>query len=182
MKAFIFLIGAFLICNSPTFSQQKMKTKTADTKVKMKGTGITNTNLNNNLQADTVQAAELVRLSKTWMDAMMRHDSATLENIMGAEYKLKKGDGTVVAERAMWLNNLFNHLKISKFEQSAFSAEVFGNVGIVTSMYSWAGTMHNNQFDSKGHITDVWLKRSNRWQVVSRTAVPFPGSNTLEGK
>ena len=180
MKAFIFLIGAFLICNSPTFSQQKMKTKTNDTKVKVKGDDVVNNDLT--VQADTVQGAELVKLSKTWLDAMMRHDSASLENIMAAEYNLKKGDGTVVAERAMWLNNLFNHLKISRFEQSAWNAQVYGNVGIVTSMYSWAGTMHNNQFDSKGYITDVWLKRNNRWQIVSRTSAPFPGSNTLEGK
>lgn len=180
MKAFIFLIGAFLIFNYPTFSQQKMKTKTNDTKVKVKGDDVVNNNFN--VQADTVQAAELVKLSKTWMDAMMRHDSATLENIMAAEYKLKKGDGTVMMERADWLNNLYNNLKISRFDQSAMNAQVYGNVGIVTSMYSWAGTMHNNPFDSKGYITDVWLKRNNRWQIVSRTGVPFPGSNTLEGK
>jgi len=179
MKVFIFLIGAFLIFASPIFSQQKMKTKTNDTKVKVKG-DVVNNNLN--VQADTVQAAELVQLSKTWMDAMMQHDSAMLENIMAAEYKLKKGDGTVVMERAGWLNNLFHNLKISRFEQTAINAQVYGNIGIVTSMYSWAGTMHNNPFDSKGYITDVWLKRNNRWQIVSRTSAPFPGSNTLEGK
>ena len=175
MKTFLFLITA-LIFNYQTFSQQKMKTKMKDTKVKIKGESVTN------LQNDTERAKELVGLSKTWMDAMMQHDSSKLETMMGAEYKLKKGDGTVVAERAMWFNNLFNHLKISKFVQSDMSAEVFGNVGVVTSMYSWSGTMHNNQFDSKGYITDVWLKRNNRWQVVSRTSAPFPGSNTLEGK
>ena len=180
MKVFIFLIGAFLIFNSSTFSQQKMKTKTNDTKVKVKGNDVVNNTLN--VQADTVQATELVKLSKTWLDAMMQHDSSKLVSMMAAEYKLKKGDGTVVAERAMWLTNLFHNLKISRFEQSAMNAQVYGNVGIVTSMYSWAGTMHNNPFDSKGYITDVWLKRNNSWQVVSRTSAPFPGSNTLEGK
>jgi hypothetical protein len=49
-------------------------------------------------------------------------------------------------------------------------------------MYSWSGTMNGNQFDSKGYITDVWVKQNNRWQVISRTSAPFPGSNTLEGK
>jgi hypothetical protein len=180
MKAFIFLIGALLIFTSPTFSQQKMKTKTNDIKVKVKGDDAVKNNLN--VQADTIQAAELLRLSKTWMDAMMQHDSSKLETMMAAEYNLKKGDGTVVADRAMWMNNLFHNLKISRFEQSAFHAEVYGDVGIVTSMYTWAGTMHNNPFDSKGYITDVWLKRNNRWQVVSRTSAPFPGSNTLESK
>ncbi|MEO6405086.1 MAG: nuclear transport factor 2 family protein [Ferruginibacter sp.] len=173
MKAFIFFIGALFIFNSPIFSQQKMKTKTNETKVKMKG---------DILQADKEQAAELVQLSKTWMDAMMQHDSSKLESLMAAEYNLKKGDGTVVMERAGWLNNLFHNLKIDRFDQSGISALVFGNVGIVTSLYTWSGSMHNNQFDSKGYITDVWLKRNNRWQVVSRTSAPFPGSNTLEGK
>jgi hypothetical protein len=180
MKVFIFLIAALIIFKSPGFSQQKTKTKTDHAKVKVQGQGFAGDNLN--LQADTIQAVELVGLSKKWMDAMMKHDSTQLETIMAAEYNLKKGDGSVAAERAMWLYNLYNHLKISRFEQSSISAQVYGNIGIVTSMYSWAGTMHNNQFESKGYMTDVWLKRNNHWQVVSRTSATFPGSNTLEGK
>jgi len=180
MKVFIFLIGALIIFRAPTFSQQKMETKSDHTKVKVQGAEAASDYLN--LQADSVQAVELVRLSKTWMDAMMKHDSMKLETIMAAEYNLKKGDGTVVAARALWLDNLYNHLKISKFEQSGINAQVYGNIGIVTSMYSWIGTMNNNQFESKGYMTDVWLKRNNHWQVVSRTSAPFPGSNTLEGK
>ncbi|MEO7264099.1 MAG: nuclear transport factor 2 family protein [Ferruginibacter sp.] len=179
MKIFLIITATLFIFNSPTFSQQKMKTKNNETKVKMKGEMV---NMNTKVESDTMQAAELVKLSKTWMDAMMQHDSSKLEIMMAAEYNLKKGDGTVVMERAGWLNNLFHNLKIDKFEQSGISALVFGNVGIVTSLYTWAGSMHNNQFDSKGYITDVWLKRDNRWQVVSRTSAPFPGSNTLEGK
>ena len=179
MKVFIFIIGALIIFKSSAFSQQKIDTKT-NTNVRVQGEKVASDYLT--LQADTIQAAELVHLSKTWMDAMMKHDSMKLETIMAAEYNLKKGDGTVVADRAMWLNNLYNHLKISKFEQSGISAQVYGNIGIVTSMYTWAGTMRNNQFASKGYVTDVWLKRNNRWQVVSRTSATFPESNTLEGK
>jgi len=180
MKVFIFLFGALIIFKSPGFSQQKTKTKTDHAKVKVQGEDAATGYVN--LQADTIQAAELVLLSKTWMDAMMKHDSLTLQTVMAAEYKLKKEDGSVMADRAMWLNNLYNNLKISKFEQSAIGAQVYGNIGIVTSTYNWAGTMHNNQFESRGYITDVWLKRNNHWQVVSRTSAPFPGSNTLEGK
>jgi hypothetical protein len=179
MKAFLILTAAFLVFNSTAFSQEKMKVKTDESKVKVKGEDVTNYN---NIQADTMQAAQLISLSKTWMDAMMQLDSSKLETMMAGEYNLKKADGTIVMERSMWLNNLFHHLKISRFDQSGLSAQVFGNVGIVTSLYSWSGTMNNNAFDSKGYITDVWVKRNNRWQVISRTGVPFPGSNTLEGK
>jgi hypothetical protein len=116
------------------------------------------------------------------MDAMLRHDKAKLEELIGPDYVLRGWDGTAPdTPRAAWLDNLFNHLKIDRWEQTAISARVYGDVGVVTSMYSWAGTFRDKPFDSKGFLTDVWLRRNKRWQVVSRTSGHMPGSKTLYG-
>ena len=175
MKPIMLFTAAILIFCSTCFSQEKMKTKTRDSKVKVKDDGsITNTK-NNNLQADSVQAAELVQLSKTWMDAMKSLNKPVLEDLMAPEYSLRGPDGVIAVHRDVWLNTLFNNLKIDRFDQSGISAQVYGDVGVVTSLYNWAGSMRYNPFESKGYITDIWVRRINHWQVVSRT------SGILEG-
>jgi hypothetical protein len=62
------------------------------------------------------QKAELERLSREWMDAMLAHDKPKLEELMGAEYSLRAWDDARVIGRAVWLDTLFNHLKIIRWE------------------------------------------------------------------
>lgn len=50
--------------------------------------------------------------------------------------------------RARWLDNLFNHLEIRQWEQGDITAHVYGAIGVVTSTYHWAGTMHEQAFDA----------------------------------
>ncbi|MEO6252208.1 MAG: nuclear transport factor 2 family protein [Ferruginibacter sp.] len=131
---------------------------------------------------DSASAAELIRLSKLWMKAMLHHDSTLLNELMAPEYRLQKWDGKVIAYRALWLDNLFHNIKIINWEQSDFIAQVYGDVAIVTSLYGWTGTGFDKEFDSKGYLTDVWVRHNNHWQVVSRTNGVFEGSKTLYNK
>ena len=128
---------------------------------------------------DSASEAELIRLSKLWMEAMLNLDSTVLNELMAPEYRLQKWDGKVIAYRASWLDNLFHHIKIAHWEQSDFIAQVFGDVAIVTSLYGWTGKGFDKKFDSKGYLTDVWVLHNNHWQVVSRTNGVFEGSKTL---
>lgn len=126
-------------------------------------------------------AAELERLSKTWMDAMLHHDKDGLESAMAPEFVLRGDAQRPDIVRASWLDNLFHHLDIKKWEQTNISAQVYGDVGVVTSTYAWTGNFQGRAFDSRGACTDVWRATAARWQVVSRTCIPFPGSHTLGG-
>ena len=127
-------------------------------------------------------AAELERLSREWTDATLRHDMVKLEELMAPEYVLRFWDGYVPdVVRSVWLDNLLNHIKVDRWEQKSISAHIYGNTGIVTSKYIWAGTKFDKPFDSMGFITDVWVRRHKHWKVVSRTSGAIPGS-TINGK
>lgn len=129
------------------------------------------------------QSAELERLSREWTDAMLAHNKVKLEELMGSEYVLRTWDGNApVTPRSVWMDVLFNRLKIVHWEQKSLSAQVFGDTGIVTSKYIWDGSMGDKSFTSKGYITDIWLRRNGRWQVVSRTSGAIPDSVTVDGK
>ena len=188
MKPLLFVTMAFLfICFcTQTFAQQKIKSKGNEAKVKIKTINSTDKNSvliqNNLLPSDSTEGLELIRLSKLWMDAAVRLDSTVLLELMSPEYRLLRPTGGTPTYLKAWLDNLFNHLKASKWDQSNFNAQVYGDVGLVTSQYAWAGTFHDKPFDSKGYLVDVWLRRNNRWQVVSRTSGVFDGYKTKEGK
>ena len=180
MKLFLFfVITLFMVFSFSAVSQEKIKSKEKNIKIKNMSE---NKDQNDYLKSDSTQEAELTLISKNWMDAILSHDSIALEALMASEYTLRKGDGTVVMPRAGWLNNLFHNLTITRFEQTNVSTQVHGDVGIVTSTYSWAGTFGTNPFDSKGYLTDVWVRRNNHWQVVTRTSGLFEGSKRMDGK
>jgi hypothetical protein len=81
--------------------------------------------------------------------------------------------------RAEWLDNLFRYIQIEHWEQTALRAQVYGDIGVVTSRYAWNGTFHNAPFASAGYLVDVWVRRHNRWQVVSRTSGAVSDGRTL---
>jgi hypothetical protein len=132
--------------------------------------------------ADSSETATLTRLSKKWMDAMLHHDSATLVELMAPEYKLQKWDGTSIIPRSVWMNNLFHHIKIDHFEQSNIVSQVYGDVAVVTSVYSWSGAFYDHAFNDQGYLVDTWVRRNNKWQVITRSGGVFPGGKTLTGK
>ena len=131
---------------------------------------------------DTMIEAELIRLSKQWMDAMLNHDSVGLLKLMSPDYYLQGWDtaNNRKTYRADWLDNLFKRIRITKFQQSSFKAQVFGDVGIVSSFYSWEGSFATKDFSNNGFIMDVWMRKNNKWQVTSRTAGIFPGGTVME--
>jgi ketosteroid isomerase-like protein len=170
-KILIALFLSAFIAHAHVSSQDHFQTKSSGKKNRI-----------NVFAIDSTTIRELERLSKVWMDAMLRHDSTMLNDFLGAEYRLQRWDGKVMAYRAIWLDNLYHHIKITHWEQTDIHAQVYGDVAIVTSLYSWAGTFHDKAFDSKGYLTDVWVRHNNHWQVVSRTNGTFEGSKTLYAK
>ncbi len=132
--------------------------------------------------ADSTEKEKLEQLSKAWMNAMISHDTSTLKYLMSPEYKLQRWDGSTPVYLSTWLDNLLNHIKIVKFEQSNIYAQIHGDVALVTSLYSWEGTFNDHPFDSKGYIVDTWVRNNNHWQVISRTNGTFTGSKTLDNK
>ena len=133
---------------------------------------------------DSTVEEEIKSLSYLWMDAMLKHDSVTLNRLMAADYTLHSWDGNKsrMTPRSTWLYNLFNNLQITRWEQTAVSIQVYGDVAIITSSYNWSGNFFKTNFDSQGYLADIWVRKNNQWQVVSRTAGTLPESKTLDGK
>jgi hypothetical protein len=53
--------------------------------------------------------------------------------------------------------------------------DVIENTATVQSKFYWSGAFGDRKFiDSSSILIDTWMKRSQRWQVVSRLRVDKP--------
>lgn len=117
----------------------------------------------------TAEEAELIGLSREWMDAAIRHDWAKLDRIMAPEFTLQIWDASRAPQpRDKWLETLRNRLTDWKSDYTAISARVFGNVGVVYSRYRWSGKLDGKPFNDGGLMIDVWQKHKGKWRVVAR--------------
>ena len=51
---------------------------------------------------------------------------------------------------------------------------VYGDFGVVVAHYEWRGSFMGESFDYQGHITDVWVRREDRWWILSSSASLLP--------
>src|SRR3546814_17176983 len=78
-------------------------------------------------EAGKATSAKLEKLSTQWMDSMLRKDKVRLEELMAPEFVLHTAHPTYPeTPREMWLDNLFNHLVIDKWQQTDIFSGVAG--------------------------------------------------------
>ncbi|MGH9555327.1 MAG: nuclear transport factor 2 family protein [Terriglobales bacterium] len=117
----------------------------------------------------TPEEAELIRLSREWMDAAIARDWGKLDAIMAPEFTLQAWDATRRPQpRDQWMEALRTRLKDWKIDFTAMSARVFGDFAVVYSRYRWAGALDGQPFEDGGLMVDVWQRRAGRWMVVAR--------------
>ena len=121
---------------------------------------------------------DLLARARELQQAITLRDSAKAESMLAPEYtlhfidrymqgSLQKSPG---APRGKWLADAFKHVSNGPLEWAINDVRVYEDIGVVTSHYRWIGTYYNQGFQSEGFITDVWLYRDGRWQLLSSTA------------
>jgi ketosteroid isomerase-like protein len=126
--------------------------------------------------AQGATGAELITLTKAWINAVNAKDRPKLEALMAPDFTLYGWDGELWAKRPQWLENLFHiYSKIDAYEHKDIAPRVYGDFANVTSTWYWRGTRSGEPFEEHGYVVDTWRKANGRWQVVSRTSVTLPG-------
>lgn len=116
------------------------------------------------------EAAKLVALANEWTDAINSHNRQKLDVLMASDFALYHWNGELGAARSQWLDNLFNHIKITENTLTDAAPQVYGDFGVVTSVGDWIGTFDSKPFSQKCIVVDTWRKSDSRWKVVRRTS------------
>lgn len=115
-------------------------------------------------------------------DAFMAKDLRKLESFFAPDYYFFFTDhnthgslqGMPNAPRGRYPGNILSKLDGGFQEYNIVDVRVYGDFGVVVSHYKWSGTFMGESFDYRGHITDVWVRREERWWILSSSASLIP--------
>jgi len=122
-------------------------------------------------QAKGASVDELETLSQQWMEAAQRHDTATLERLMADDFTLVHPSLDRLTTRAQWMAALprmqtkqfaYKHLKVVHYGPSQ---------AVVSAVILVDALMDGRPFPPNTAVIDLWQKRGDKWQVVTRYAV-----------
>jgi len=109
----------------------------------------------------------LVQLQNDWMDAWRRLDYPRLEEILAPEFTLTSARTDQLVERDQWMRFL-DQARNESFAYSDYRIDVFGDAAVVRSRMRQVATVGDQRWDDTFLLTDIWIRRNGRWQVVAR--------------
>jgi hypothetical protein len=115
-------------------------------------------------------AEELVGLSHELVRAVQEHDTERLDLLLGEEFTLDGAAGTL--DRKELLEAAAGAYELDDYAYEEIDVELFGNTAVVVSRYRQTARLGNRDASGDLRITDVWIRRDGRWQIVRRHATP----------
>jgi ketosteroid isomerase-like protein len=111
---------------------------------------------------------ELVDLSRELVRAVQDHDPARLDAMLAQEFTLLGAAGQL--DRAGLLEAAAGRYVIDDFVYEEIDPEVYGDTALVLSRYEQTARLDGRDVSARMHVTDVWVRRGGRWQIVRRHA------------
>ena len=111
---------------------------------------------------------ELIELSHEVVRAVQHHDRSRLEHLLGAEFTLQGAAGEL--DREAFLEAASGPYEIEDFAYEEIDPEVYGNTAVLVSRYRQRARLDTRDLSHDLRVTDVWVRRDGRWQLVRRHA------------
>jgi len=111
---------------------------------------------------------ELVTLSNELVRAVQQRKPERLETMLAREFTLLGAAGEL--DREELIGAASGRYAIEDFGYEEIDPEVYGDTAVVVSRYSQTATLDGRDVSARLHVTDVWIRRDGRWQIVRRHA------------
>jgi ketosteroid isomerase-like protein len=117
---------------------------------------------------------DVLNTERQWLEAYMKSDFAALERIKADDYNITYSTGEV-------MNKAQEIAKLKSMPAGAFKlntedtkVRLYGDTAVLTGVIiqSWADS--GKPMNARLRYTDVWVKRSGRWQVVAAQLTNIP--------
>lgn len=109
---------------------------------------------------------DVPRLERIWMEAWRQNDRAACADVLGDDFLLTSARG-ILMTKSQWLAAL-DAFKCSAFSWEEMRVRPFGDVALVHARAKQAATVAGQDWSGVFLLTDLWVWRTGRWQVVSR--------------
>jgi hypothetical protein len=115
-----------------------------------------------------IVAHELVQLAQELASAVQRHAGSRLDELLAAEFTLQGAAGQM--DRDEFLQAASGPYEIDEFAYDEIDPEVYGNTAVLVSRYRQVARLGTRDLSHEMHVTDIWVRREGRWQIVRRHA------------
>jgi len=119
---------------------------------------------------------DLLKLAQALNIGVRTHDTAALKDIVANEYQLTGPKFSQPVHREQWLVNCL----LWSFDSATvthISLSSWGEVAVFRSLQDFYNlVVGNNEPSAKSEawVTDLWIKRDERWQLVTRLSERLP--------
>ena len=120
--------------------------------------------------------AEVEQADQDWMAAAFRRDLDACSRFLADEFTMVTNRGSHI-DKAQWLHNMGQ--RVGGDEPPRFldvRVRVYGDTALMTSRNVLRATHDGKVWSGELYLTDVWVRRDGRWQLVRRHA-----SNVVPG-
>ena len=111
---------------------------------------------------------ELVELSHELVRSVQHHDQTRLGELLADEFTLLGAAGEL--DREGLLEAAAGPYEIDSFAYEEIDPELYGNTAVLVSRYRQSGRFGGADVSRELRVTDVWVRRDGRWQIVRRHA------------
>lgn len=111
---------------------------------------------------------ELVDLAHDLVRSVQEHDRGRLETLLASEFTLQGAAGQL--DRDELLEAASGPYQIDEFTYDEIDPEIYGNTAVLVSRYRQRARLDERDLSHELHVTDVWVRREGRWQIVRRHA------------
>ncbi len=126
--------------------------------------------------------SDIRALEERWGASFLNGDRAFILGILGPEFKLMRADEgkMLFTPRDRWLAALDNYT-FHSFDVRVTNVALAGDTAIATVEGNWKVSYSGRGTREERFIlSDTWVKRDGRWQVVYRHSTPFGTVTTPE--
>jgi hypothetical protein len=108
---------------------------------------------------------EIRQRTYEWNQSIIHRDSVLLDHLLANEYSLNG-----IVNRQAWMNNTLHHIvtdTLQVIHEGNFS--FYGSAAKMENDFFWKASVDGNpRIHAEYAVTDIWVKRDGRWQVLIR--------------
>ncbi len=114
--------------------------------------------------------AQVEQAARDWMAAAFRRDLDACQRVLADEFTMVTNRGSHI-DKAQWLRNMGQRVGgDTPPEFLDVRVRRYGDAALMTSRNFLRATFDGRDWRGELYLTDVWLWREGRWQLVRRHA------------
>jgi len=124
-------------------------------------------------QATSAVEQEIIKLEQTVTNAQFKKDRAALERLLADDYLYTHSNGSVLNKTQEIAESMSSDVQWTDSKFADLKVRMFGDVAVLTGRQTIQGTA-KGYVPGPRRITDIFVKRSGRWQWARGQATLEP--------